>query len=224
MDLKGHINDLVFPIIKLFLKNGKFTFRNKEYNYKIHSRSWNSERVVEIPIVLEYIDENKRILEVGDVLFQYLKPHWDIVDKYPERSGIIESDIIDYKPKDKYHLIVMISTLEHIGFNEDVAGGEKPEDFVDNNKTEEAIKNIKNNCLKTNGTLIITVPLGYNKEMDRKLMENKLGFTDLYYLKRITKDNKWIEINKEAVINPKYGDPFPCANYICVGVYDTNNN
>jgi len=29
MNLKGHINDLVFPIIKLFLKRGKFTFRNK---------------------------------------------------------------------------------------------------------------------------------------------------------------------------------------------------
>lgn len=228
MNLKGHINDLVFPIIKLFLKNKIFIFRNKEYNYKIHSRSWNSERVVEIPIILEYIDKNrsnrnKRILEVGDVLFQYLKPYWDIVDKYPLRSGIIESDIINYKPIDKYDLIIMISTLEHIGFNEDVSGGEKPEDFVDNNKTEEAVNNMKNNCLIKNGILIITVPLGYNTEMDKKLMENKLGFTNLYYLKRITKDNKWIEINKEEVINPKYGDPFPCANYICIGVYENNN-
>jgi len=118
----------------------------------------------------------------------------------------------------------MISTLEHIGFNENVSCGDKPENFIDNNKTEEAIKNIKENCLKPNGTLIITVPLGYNREMDRKLMENKLEFTQLYYLKRITKDNKWIEINKEAVINPKYGDPFPCANYICVGVYENTNS
>jgi len=220
MNFKGTLNDLVFPIIKLFKKENYFIFRNKVYKYCLHKDSWNSERIVEIPIVMKYIDSNKRILELGDVLYQFTEATWDIVDKYPTRSGIIGVDIIDYKPKEKYDIIISVSTLEHIGFNEDVSGGEKPEDFVDNNKTEDAINNLKNNCLNQDGTIIITVPLGYNIEMDKKLFETNLEFTKLHFMKRISKNNEWKEINKNEIINPEYGYPFPCANYICIGIFN----
>ncbi len=212
------IEDLKNTPIALFMKlinHNKFTFRNKKYKYFIHKRSWATERVIEIPIVLNYINKNKRILEVGNVLSQFVDVWWDVVDKFEIGNGIINEDIIGFKPIEKYDLIISISTLEHIGFNEDVGGGEKPSSIADVSKIIDAIDNLKT-CLKTDGIMVTTLPLGYNQEMDEHLDE--LGFDELYFLKRISRRNLWVEIEKEAVIEPQYGYPFPCANYICVGV------
>lgn len=214
------MNKIISPIIKIVRSNNRFIFRNKEYYYFVHEKSWATERVVEIPIVLNYIDTNKKILEVGNVLSQFVEIKWDIVDKFEIADGVVNEDIIEFRPKEKYDLIISISTLEHIGFNEDVGGGEKPEDNIDKGKIIEAINNLKNNCLKPNGKIIATVPLGYNKKMDKKLFNNNLGFDELFFLKRISKSNEWKEIEKSDVVEPQYGHPFPCANYICIGTYN----
>lgn len=221
--IKRIMNKLIFPIIKILKSNNKFVFRNKEYYYFVHENSWATERVVEIPIILNHIDKNKHILEFGNVLFQFVDANWDIVDKYDKGKGVINEDIVDFKPKEKYDLIVSISTLEHVGFNEKVGLGElvKADDEEDNDKIIEAIINLKNNCLKPNGKIIATVPLGYNKKMDKKLFDNKLGFDELFFLKRTSKSNEWKEIEKNDVIEPQYGYPYPCANYICVGIYES---
>lgn len=195
--------------------NKKFTFRNKEYPYFIHYRSWASERVIEIPIVMDYIDKNKKILEVGNVLSQFTNIWWDVVDKYECGERIINEDIIEFKPKEKYDLIISVSTVEHIGFNEDVGGGEKPKDSCNINKTIDVIDNLKK-CLKPDGTMVTTIPLGYNKQMDERLDE--LGFNELYFLNRISIMNLWKEVKQNEVIKPQYGYPYPCANYVCVGI------
>lgn len=222
--IKRIMNKIFFPIIKIVRSNNKFIFRNKEYYYFVHEKSWATERVVEIPIVLDYINKNKKILEVGNVLSQFVDIEWDIVDKFEIADGVINEDIIEFKPKEKYDLIISISTLEHIGFNEQVGLGElvKSDEEEDNNKILEAINNLKNNCLRPNGKIIATVPLGYNKKMDKKLFDNKLGFDELFFLKRVSKSNEWKEIEKNDVLEPQYGYPYPCANYICVGIYENN--
>ncbi|MCK5602884.1 hypothetical protein KAR91_13465 [Candidatus Pacearchaeota archaeon] len=218
--MKDIVNKIATFIIKIVNFNGSFIFRNNYYSYFIHERSWATERVVEIPIILKYIDKNKRTLEVGNVLSQFVNTKWDIVDKFEFGKDIINEDIIDFKPNEKYDLIISISTLEHIGFNEDVGGGEKPEDNIDKGKIIDAINNLKTNCLKPNGKIVATVPLGYNKKMDETLFNNELGFDKLYFIKRISKRNFWKEIEKTDVVEPQYGHPFPCANYICVGIYE----
>ncbi len=213
---------MFFYFIKISKPKKTFVFRNKKYDYFVHERSWNSERVVEIPIVLDYIDKSKKILEFGNVLSQFVDANWDVVDKFEKGEGVINEDIVDFKPKEKYDLIVSISTLEHVGFNEKVGFGEpaKSDDEEDNNKIIDAIINLKNNCLEKHGKLIATVPLGYNKKMDKRLLDHNLGFDELSFLKRISKGNEWKEIEKNEVVNPRYGYPFPCANYICVGIYE----
>ncbi len=216
------IINTIAPIIRRTISpEDSFTLNNKEYKYYVHSSSWATERIVEVAVAKRYINENKnkKILELGNVLFQFIDITWDVVDKYEKGKDVINEDIIGYKPKEKYDLIVSVSTIEHIGFNEDVGAGEKPEDFTDNNKSIDAINSLKENCLNTNGTLIITVPLGYNKEMDKKILENNLGLSEVYFLKRISRLNIWKEISKEEIISPRYNYPFPCANYICVGIY-----
>ena len=143
--MKDIVNKIATFIIKIVNFNGSFIFRNNYYSYFIHERSWATERVVEIPIILKYIDKNKRTLEVGNVLSQFVNTKWDIVDKFEFGKDIINEDIIDFKPNEKYDLIISISTLEHIGFNEDVGGGEKPEDNIDKGKIIDAINNLKTN-------------------------------------------------------------------------------
>lgn len=222
--IKRIMNKIMFPIIKIMKSNNSFVFRNKEYYYFIHENSWATERVVEIPIILNYIDMNKQILEVGNVLSQFVDVKWDIVDKYEMGKGVINEDIVDFRPKEKYDLIISISTLEHVGFNEQVGLGElvRSDEEEDNDKIIDAIINLKNNSLKPNGKIIATVPLGYNIKMDKKLFDNKLGFDELFFLKRISKSNEWKEIKKNEVVNAQYGYPFSCANYICVGIYKNN--
>ncbi len=215
------INNIAPVVIKMISRKDKFKFNGKEYKYYIHKSSWATERIIEIPIILKYINENrdKRILELGNVLFQFVIPTWDIVDKYEKHKGVINEDIIDFKPKIKYDLIVSISTIEHIGFNEDVGAGEKPENHTDNDKTMDVVNNLIQNCLNINGLLILTAPLGYNKEMDKRLFETNLGLNEVYFFKRVSRLNKWKQIKKEEIIEPQYGYPFPCANYIFVGIY-----
>jgi len=225
MNMRVMINKIAFPIIKYLRGKNKFTFEDKSYEYFIHENSWNTERVVEIPIILDYIEKNKnkRILEFGNVLEQFIPINWDVLDKYSNGSRVIHQDIVDFTPEEKYDLIISISTLEHVGFNEDVENIGHGADKIEQNKILIALKNIKENCLNPNGKLIITVPLGYNNYLDKEILNHNFGFDKLIFMKRLTRNNKWAEtafLEKDIV----YGHPFNNANYICVCEYDNTNN
>jgi hypothetical protein len=228
MDIKRKINDIIFPLIKLCRPRGIFIFNDKSYEYFIHKNSWNSERVVEIPIILSALENNKekRILEFGNVLEQFIPINWDVLDKYSNGSRVIHKDIVDFNPKEKYDLIVSISTLEHVGFNEEVEDIGHKFDIIDHCKIRLTLEHIKENCLKPKGKMIFTMPVGYNKYMDRNLLYDNLDFDNLYFMRRITGDNKWIQIKFEdfSFFDKTYGYPFNNANYICVGVYDNTKN
>ena len=192
-----------------------FSFQGKKfpYFYHIHNTTWGNERTIEVPIVMDYIKEfsmkRKRILEIGAVLVHYYPSRWDIVDKYEKGRKIINEDILYFKPQNKYGLIVSISTFEHVGFDEDTK---------DPVKIINAIKNLRENCLEVGGRGVITMPLGYNLEMDKLLFANKLDFDEKIFLKRINKKNQWIEISEKEAKNSKYNKPFNAANSIVIGI------
>lgn len=71
------------------------------------------------------------------------------------------------------------------------------------------------NLLSENGLILVTFSLGYNENIDTLLEENKLKFTD--YLKRISKDNRWKQVQFDEIKNIKYGFPYPHANGIAIG-------
>jgi len=191
-----------------------FLFQGRTYCYLYHryNHSWKNERAVEIPIIWHIVRENKgkRILEVGNVLSHYFRVNHDIVDKYERAKDVINEDVVNFQPSKKYDLIVSISTLEHVGWDENPR---------EPGKILKAIKHLKN-LLSPNGKMIVTLPLGYNSEMDKFLKEGKLSFDKQYYLKRITKDNKWIETNWEDIHDAKYGKPFPNANGLVIGIIE----
>jgi cyclopropane fatty-acyl-phospholipid synthase-like methyltransferase len=148
------------------------------------------------------------ILEVGNVLSHYFAVTHDIVDKYEKAAGVINQDVVDINLPKKYDLIVSISTLEHVGWDET---SREP------GKINRAIKKLKK-LLNPNGKIVVTMPIGYSLDLDKSLKTGKVKFDKMYCLKRISKDNKWVETDWESIRNSKYDDPFPFANGLVIGL------
>ena len=158
----------------------------KIYRYFDTLKTWYNERAIEIPIVMELVRkyQGTNILEIGNVLSNHVKFEHDILDKYEIARGIINEDVVDYRPDKRYDLVVSISTLEHVGWDE------KPRD---NMKIPRAIENMKSLITSRGGIIMITLPLGYNSDLDKLLKDGIIRFSKQYHLLRISKGNEWKE-------------------------------
>ncbi len=204
-------NYLHYIYYRLFNKSKIFKFQGHYYIYFDHkyNTTLDNERSIEIPIICKFLSENNgvNILEIGNVLSHYFNFDHDIVDKYEKSEGVINEDVVDFQTSKNYSLIISISTLEHVGWDEDPRDPEK---------IFEALNNLKN-FLAPGGKLVITIPIGYNSILDKYLETGRLKFTENYYLKRISQ-REWVEINT-GFYQAKYASPFQCANLMFFGVY-----
>jgi cyclopropane fatty-acyl-phospholipid synthase-like methyltransferase len=153
--------------------------------------------------------QGKNILEIGNVLSHHVRFEHDILDKYEIAKGVINRDVVDFKSEKKYDLIVSISTLEHVGWDE------KPRDDM---KIPRAIENLKTLITSRGGTIIVTLPLGYNTALDQLLNNGIIRFSKQYHLVRISKGNEWKEASWDDVRVAKYNSPLPFANGLLVGI------
>lgn len=197
-----------------------FEFNGNTYKYFHHpyNNTVDNERAVEIPIVWGIVQKypDKNILEIGNVISNYFHVNYDIVDKYEKSKGVINKDILDFKPDKKYDLIVSISTFEHIGWHEDPKEGQKKP-----NKIFDVIKYLKT-LLTEDGKIVITVPIGQNPYLDNFLKQGKIPFAEQYYIKR-TEHTKWIQANWDDISDSKYGKPYPYANAIVIGIIENRD-
>lgn len=193
-----------------FVRAKTFRFNGREYEYLYHpyNKTWKNERGVEIPIFRELLleHEGKRVLEVGNVLSHYFPIQHEVVDKYEVSSGVINKDIVEFAPQDKYDLIVSISTLEHIGWDE------QPQAPI---KLLQAIDHLRSACLAPSGKLVASLPIGYNRYFDYLQTRGKSPFTTQHFLKRISKRNYWVESDWEQCRDVAYGRSV--ANAIVIG-------
>lgn len=199
---------------KLFRSHKYFVFRGKKYKYFYHryNRTIAGERVVEIPIVVDFLQKHKtkNILEIGNVLSHYFPVNHDILDKYEVASGIINQDVATFKFKKKYGLILSISTMEHVGFNY----GEKSEP----RKFLKAISNLKRH-LNKGGLMIITLPIYFNPNVSKLIINKKMPFTKEYFLKRVSYLNEWKEVKySEALSGMVYDGHFANSNVLYIGM------
>ena len=196
-----------------FKEGGKFQFKNRLLSY-CNSKigfAFANERTIEIPSALFLIrnNNNKKTLEIGNVLSKYSSFNHNVIDKYEKNEKVINADVVSYIPKEKYDIVISVSTLEHVGFDEI---DKNPNGFID------AINNIKKNCIKKNGMLIFTVPLGYNHHMDKIIKEHKIKIDETHYFKRVSLSNTWEETNEKDAFKHRYNFPYECANAILIGV------
>src|SRR5680860_5096 len=140
--IKKGLSYFYYPYKKIFESSKTFRFNGKTYNYFYHlyNATWRSERAIEVPIVMDFINDsqNKDILELGNVLSHYFSFEHDILDKYDKSKKVIRQDVVNFNPTKKYDLIVSISTLEHIGRDEN------PKDETKIEKTIEILKKCRN--------------------------------------------------------------------------------
>jgi SAM-dependent methyltransferase len=189
------------PVI-LCKKEKSFKARGTEYPYFHHSynTTFINERAVEIPYFRYQIDsrlkERKRVLEIGNVLSHYGKASWDIVDKFENGEGVINVDIMEFRPSKPYDLIVAISTFEHIGFDE------QPRD---DEKVFRALDYIKKTLLKQGGELIFSIPAGYNPHIEEHLKMGRITSNERILLKRIDWKNNWTETVRDEDV---FGLPY----------------
>jgi hypothetical protein len=177
--------------LSMFIRNKWFVYRGKKYRYFYHPyhRTWMTERAIEIPIILEMLkNSDGSILEIGNVLNHYANIPHDVVDKFEKAPGVVNEDVVSFKTDKKYDSIVSISTIEHVGWDED-----KSED-----KIPKSLENLKKH-LKKNGRIIITVPVNYNPWLD-KMMEKGDLFDEMHFMKRKL-FNQWKESNWQKIKN-----------------------
>ena len=108
---------------------------------------------------------------------------------------------------EKYELIISISTLEHVGWDEKP---KEPKKFLG------AIKNLKNRCLVKGGKIIFTIPLGYNQELERILAKKQIHLAEVYFLKKVSSLNEWEEICLKIEDINKYNFH---ENVLLIGVF-----
>lgn len=100
------------------------------------------------------------MLEVGNVLAHYgLVRERSIVDKYEREGAVLNVDVCDFNPSDRFDAIVSISTLEHVGWDE------HPRDPP---KVDRAMLHLQS-LLAPGGAMLITCPLGANAYLDRQI-------------------------------------------------------
>ena len=189
----------------------EFNGRKYHYFYSLYGSTWRTERSVEIPIIWEYVKSSRnaqeRILEVGNVLSYRFKVSHDILDKYEKIDAVINQDIVDYNPNYKYDLIVTISTLEHVGYDEDIR---EPRKIIT------ALDNLKR-LLNDGGKLVVTLPLGQNTEMDKLITNKEITFDKIFYMVR-EKKNMWKQVKEVDPISITYNERIESANAIIIGI------
>jgi hypothetical protein len=213
----GHLLSTSIAIIRKFVvqivARPRFYFDGQWYKYAFHiyGKTWENERAVELPIVVSYLQQrpSARILEVGNVLSHYTRINHTCVDKYERGRGVVNTDIVEYQPEAKFDLIICISTIEHIGVDDDPGHPWK---------VKQAIEKMIS-LLTEDGEIMMTFPIGYNLALDEIVRQGQY-FTKARYLVRTTSDNQWRQVNYSSVKDSLFGSPFPFANALVVAGFE----
>lgn len=189
-----------------------FSVGDREYRYASdhYNRAWRNERAVELALGRAFLAENRglRLLEVGNVLAHYGAVGHDVLDKYEDAPNVINDDIVDFVADPPYEAILSISTLEHVGWDE------RPREP---DKTLRAYRALRS-MLAPGGAMLLTCPIGQNPHLDEYIQQEELDFPLRHYLQRVSRDNEWREVDREAVRGAQYHRPYRNANALFVGI------
>lgn len=187
-----------------------FSLGGSSYPYFVHhyNRAWRNERTVELALASDFMERRResRLLEIGNVVQHYGVRGHDVLDKYEVAPGVINEDVVSFKPAERYESILSLSTLEHVGWDE------RPRDP---DKTLRACENILR-MLAPGGHLLLTAPIGQNSYLDAFIADEALPFDDVRFLRRLNSGNDWAEAAWTDVAGSRYGTPFRNANALLV--------
>jgi hypothetical protein len=244
-------------LVKLTYNRQRFFWKGQPYHYFVHAYNytWMNERAVEVALAAQVLQHHLahpsrtakthtkngsagHILEVGNVLSHYVpecldaetgKPRHMVVDKYERAPGVLNVDVVGFKPpraQQRFQCIISVSTLEHVGWDE-------PQ--KDTTKIKQAVEHLIG-LLQPGGKLLITVPVGYNRYCDAYVASTMdaqnstttpsvRGTRGAQFtwtaLRRIDAANHWqqVPVTKQLLRQARYNEPFSNANVVLVGEY-----
>lgn len=205
------LRQMISPIIIPLLPCNVFNLNGRVYEnfYHAYNITWAGERMVEIPVIDDLVGRHPAgsVLEVGNVLSHYFPTAHQVIDKFEKGDRVTNLDILDYRPNRRFDLIVSISTFEHIGFDDDTSGSS-------GQKIAEAIRHCQR-LLSPTGRLVITVPTGYNPELDNllRLFSTSIKPPKIYCLERIGKLS-WRQCDIAKALARGYNTKYPYANAV----------
>jgi hypothetical protein len=216
--LVREIGDLIasyalYPFSATKFENRTFDFHGRRIHYVRHhyNRAWRNERCVELGLAYDFIARHPgRTLELGNVLAHYRRVHHDVLDKYENSPDVINADIVDFEPARPYDVLLSISTLEHVGWDE------RPREP---DKVLRAYARMLS-LIGPNGAMLVTAPLGQNPHLDEYVHDGRLAFPVRRFLKRVSKDNEWRELDEAEVKGAVWGSPFHGTNALFVGMVE----
>jgi hypothetical protein len=190
---------------------GEFEFQGRRYPYLYHryKRTWLTERAVEVPVMSALVaaQPGARVLEVGNVLGHYGPQRHQVLDKYERAPGVLNRDVLDLDGLGPFDLIVAISTLEHVGWDE------RPREP---GKVLAAVEALRH-ALATGGRLALTFPAGYNPSFDAFLRDGAIDLVDAGALIRTGSGTSWREVTPAEAWSAPYDFLLYRANGVVIG-------
>jgi len=173
-------------------------------HYEWRRWTWRNERCVEIALgrhVLRGRDPS-RVIELGNVLpLAGLGGH-TVIDKYERGDDVVNVDILDYGPTGRFGLALSISTLEHVGWDEDPR---------DPGKAALALERLA----ELADDLLVTVPVAYHPAFEDAFVDGPFDCVEL--LVKTARDARWAPRPLAERGRVRYSAPFGNANGILVG-------
>jgi len=206
-----------FPLWRLYFKvfPRTFAFQGARHPYFLrrYNLTWSNERAVEVPIVWTEVSACRggRVLEVGNVLSHYFAVGHEVIDKFERAPLVRNEDVASFRSPHRYDLIVSISTLEHVGWDEEPRDPEK---------IGRALANLRGH-LAPGGRLVATLAVGYNPVLDGLLAAGALPFSRCHCLKRRGLLS-WTEADWPAIAGSAYGRRWPGAEALVIGVVEAS--
>lgn len=182
-----------------------------------YNRAWRNERCIELGLAHWFLGgiEDRRVLEVGNVLAHYGSvPRYrpavhDVLDKYERSPGVINEDIVGFGAEVPYDVLLSISTLEHVGWDE---RPRQPEKVL---MAYDAMKSL----IAPDGAMLVTAPLGQNPHLDRFLHDGRFDFPVQAFLRKVSRQNDWREVTRDEVVGAEWGSPYHGTNALFVGIW-----
>ncbi len=168
-------------------RRGRFTLDGEAYPYLFHryKATWLTERAVEVPFVQRIVDrEPGRVLEVGNVLSHYRSQEHLVVDKYERAPGVLNRDVLELADLGRFELVVAISTLEHVGWDEEPR---RPDAAL-------AALSALRELLAPGGRLVLTHPVGYNPHLDAAFRDGAVPLARAAALRRSRRRTRWTQV------------------------------
>jgi len=173
-------------------------------HYDFGQWTWRTERMAEIALARYALARSRaaNVLEVGNVLALAGIAGHTVLDKYEAGPGVLNEDIVDYRPQKRFDLAISISTVEHIGFDE------HPQEP---GKAARALEHVG----ELADRLLITIPVGYNHDAEVAVLNGPFDRVEL--LVKTSRLGIWEQRELGGAANVRYGMPYAYGNGILVG-------